>query len=93
MLGCALPSRGGLSPVARKFMPWFASQATWVSSMPMSILLAMPGRLAVAQRRQDADAGIKAGEQVGDRNADLLRRSVGLSGRLMTPPIAWTRLS
>ena len=44
-------------------------------------LLPLPGQVAMPQRRQDADAAIQPGEQVGHRHADLLRQPVGLAGQ------------
>ena len=39
--------------------------------------LTLAGGIAVAQRGQDSHGGIEAGEQVGHRNADLLRPTAG----------------
>ncbi len=44
-------------------------------------LLALAGRVAVPQRRQDPDTSVQPGEQVRDRYAHLLRRPVGLAGQ------------
>ena len=60
-------------------MPWLASQADVGIQHADVDLLAVPGRIAMAQRRQDADATIQAGEQIGDGNADLLRQAVRLA--------------
>ena len=40
-------------------------------------VLAATGRVAVAQRGQDRDRRVHAGEQVGDGHADLLRPAAG----------------
>ena len=61
--------------------------------------LAFAGAVAVAQRRQDRGGRVHAGEQVGDRDADLLRAAAGASSAisvrdgpvtLIRPPMPWT---
>ena len=43
----------------------------------MSMAWPCAGGVAVAQRREDRDRGVHAGEQVGHRDADLLRAAAG----------------
>ena len=61
--------------------------------------LALAGAVAVAQRGEDRGHGVHAGEEIGDRDADLLRaaagRVVGDLARdgpvtLIRPPMPWT---
>jgi hypothetical protein len=93
MFGCWLPSRAGFSPVARKFMAWLASQATCASSMPMSICWPCP----VASRWRKAarmpmqpysPANVSATEA-----PTFCGSPSGAPVMLITPPIAWIRLS
>ena len=78
MFICALPMPPGALPETRKLRFWLASTAICASNSAMSIMLALAGRLGMAQRRLDGDDGIEAGEQVGDRDAGLLRLAAGL---------------
>ena len=44
-------------------------------------LLPLPGRVAMAEGGEDADAAVEAGEQIADRNAHFLRQPVRLAGQ------------
>ena len=55
--------------------------------------LALARRVAVAQRGEDAGRREQAGEDVDERDADLLRLAVGLPVMLISPPSACTSRS
>ena len=48
-------------------------------------MLALAGAFGMAQCHQDADRGVHAGRQVGDRHSDFQRRAVRLAGHAHQP--------
>ena len=52
-------------------------------------VLALAGLVAAAQRGEDRDGRVQAGEHVDDRDADLRRRAVGSPVMLISPDSAW----
>ena len=92
MFGWALPSRSA-TPEWMKFMPWLTSQATWVSSMPMSMYWPWPvfaawtraPLMATAANMPDITSAIGTPTFCGSRP--------GSPVRLMMPPMPWIRKS
>jgi hypothetical protein len=74
MFWCALPMRPWhIAGLTKWLAPRLASMATCVSSSAMSMCWPCACALGVAQRRQNADGCVHAGEEVGHGNAHLLR--------------------
>jgi hypothetical protein len=96
MIGWSVASNGwwelcwdGCCPAAagphrdQRIEAWLASIASCVSSRAMS-MWAPPSPISPVQGREDRDAGVEAGEQIGDRNAyahrPAARIAVGQAG-------------
>ena len=76
MDGCRLPIRPGLVPVVRKADGLVDQRPQQAREQVDLDPLAAPARLPFAQRRQDPDHGVLAGEHVHQRHADLGRLAV-----------------
>ena len=93
MFGCALPTRSRHLAADQVVGAQVGQHRDLGVEQRHVDLLALAGALGMAQRGQDADGGVHAGEQVGHGDADLLRAAAGRSSRspvtLISPPMPW----